>query len=517
VLFNSYEFIFVFLPVALLGYYLLAGAGWTRPAMAWLALASLVFYGYWAVEYLWLLLASITGNYLVGARIGRGVHARAWLVFGVGANLGLLAYYKYAHFIAFNVSVLANERWRIEPIALPLAISFFTFTQIAYLVDRARGVPIRGGIGEYALFVLFFPHLIAGPIVHHAEIMPQFARSAAAGKLYSNLAVGLALFALGLFKKSVIADAWSGYATPIFAAADAGETLTLAEGWGAALAYTLQIYFDFSGYSDMALGLARMFGIRFPLNFDSPYQARDIADFWRRWHMTLSRFLRQYLYIPLGGNRRGRTRTCVNLFATMAIGGLWHGAAWTFVVWGALHGLYLLLHRAWRGWRERHLPALDVHARGYRCVSWSLTFLAVVGAWVVFRAQTLAGAGEILAAMAGLNGFAVEAHFAAKLGDARVLLTWLGVDTVPDTTAIIGKTQLVNAVLLLGFCALAPNTQTWIHRARPALTPVSAPRHPRLRALCWRPRPAWAAATAAVFVYATLQLTRVSEFLYWRF
>ncbi len=304
-LFNSFEFLFLFLPLTLVGFFLSSRIG-RETGILWLVAASLFFYGWWNPVYLWLIVGSTLGNYLIGARIGAALadshrrQARFWLVLGVSANLALLGWFKYAHFFLDTINQFSGSEFTLPAIVLPLAISFFTFQQIAYLVDTWRGIQPEHRLSHYLLFVTFFPQLIAGPIVHHKEMLPQFLTTGETATRWSDLAVGLTIFALGLFKKAVLADGIAPYATPVFDAAARGETLTLLQAWGGALAYTLQLYFDFSGYSDMAIGAARMFGIRLPLNFHSPYKATSIVEFWRRWHMTLSRFLRDYLYIPLG-------------------------------------------------------------------------------------------------------------------------------------------------------------------------------------------------------------------------
>ena len=326
-------------------------------------------------------------------------------------NLALIGYFKYAGFFVSTVAALSGAEWRIEAIVLPLAISFFTFQQIAFLVDAYRHESSERNFLSYCLFVTFFPQLIAGPIVHHKQMLPQFARPGTFSFQPHLVSLGLTVFVLGLFKKVVLADSVAVYGTPVFAAADAGNTLTFFEAWGGALAYTFQLYFDFSGYSDMAIGLALIFGIRLPINFESPYKALSITDFWRRWHITLSTFLRDYLYIALGGNRRGPVRRYINLALTMLLGGLWHGAGWTFVVWGGLHGVYLVVNHAW----HRVVNPDWVTSRLYRLAAWSITFLCVVIGWVFFRSESFSGAVAMLQAMAGFNGAALDVRLAGPL------------------------------------------------------------------------------------------------------
>lgn len=424
-LFNTPVFIVGFLPVALAGFALAMRFGGRDVGLGWVLACSLFFYGWWKPVFLLLLVGSICVNYTVGLRVSR---RRGWLVAGLVFNLGLLGFFKYANFFAGAVG--AHPLW--GGVFLPLGISFFTFQQIMFLVDAYRDESAPVSLLHYACFVAFFPHLIAGPIVRPRHIIPQFATLTLNG-LRENLAAGLEIFLLGLAKKVVLADGLARFADPGFAAVTRGDAVTLLEAWVALLAYALQIYFDFSGYSDMAIGLARMFGIRFPLNFNSPYQARDISDFWRRWNITLSGFLREYLYIPLGGNRRGEARRIANLMITMLLGGLWHGAAWRFVLWGALHGAFLVVH-GWFGRLGLRLPA---------ALSRAVTLLCVVLAWVPFRASGFAAAMDMYAGLAGLHGIAlpeillhaapVLGHVARGvpvlpyLGDARTLSLPLGI------------------------------------------------------------------------------------------
>jgi alginate O-acetyltransferase complex protein AlgI len=397
-LFNSLEFILVFLPVAFLVYFGLNRIRLAVAGKSWLVLASLAFYAWWNVAYLPLILVSILVNYVVGGALARRasgatrgpVKAEWLLAAGVIFDLGLLAYYKYAEFFWDNFGRLFDASPVSLGIVLPLAISFFTFTQIAYLVDSYRGRAKEYDLLNYTLFVTFFPHLIAGPIVHHGEIMPQFKAVANLARRYRNVLAGLALFSVGLAKKVLIADSFAVWATAGF---DQAGSLSFAEAWVSSLSYTFQIYFDFSGYTDMALGSALLFNIRMPFNFNSPYRATNIQDFWRRWHITLSRFLRDYLYIPLGGSRVAPARVYVNLATTFVLGGLWHGASWMFVLWGALHGAAMMLHRIWQRTGLRMSPVL----------AWLLTFNFINVTWVFFRAQTLDDALKVLRGMAGLD------------------------------------------------------------------------------------------------------------------
>ena len=390
-LFNSQTFILGFAPCVLLLYYAVADRTAVRQAV--LVAASLLFYGWWDVRFLPLLIGLTLANWLV-VRVYAAWRADAWLVAGVVMNLAVLGVCKYADFAADTAAGLLgtpHEHWGI---ILPLGISFFTFQKISYLVDLRRGDRHVYGLLEFAAFVTFFPALIAGPLVRHNEIIPQFAASPRRPDMWENLARGAALFLIGLAKKVGVADTVAQVCDPVFAHVAAGSLPSLAEAWAAAGTYTLQIYFDFSGYSDMAIGLGLMFGLRLPLNFAAPYRATSIREFWRRWHITLSRFLRDYLYIPLGGSRAGAARQAANVAVTMLLAGLWHGAAWTFVAWGGLHGMALAANALWRRAGLR-MPGV---------LGWVLLMLFVIAGWVLFRSPSFAAAARMLGGMAGANG-----------------------------------------------------------------------------------------------------------------
>ena len=510
-LFNSHVFILLFLPVTLAGYFLLGRLPDTRPARLWLLLASLVFYGWWSLAFLGLLLGSMLVNYALGHRIGawrtgEPRRAKALMLLGVAANIGLLAWYKYATFIADNVAALTGLEFAIGGVVLPLAISFYTFLQIAYLVDTWRGRAENYGLLDYTLFVTFFPHLIAGPIVHHHELIPQFHRRAIYRFHAEDMAAGLAFFTIGLIKKLVVADPVGALATPIFQTA-AGTPPGLVEAWLGTVAFSVGLYFDFSAYSDMAIGLARMFGIRFPYNFNAPYKADSIIDFWRRWHMTLSRFLRDYVYIALGGNRRGAVRRHANLMATMLLGGLWHGAGWTFVIWGGLHGAYLLVNHAWRAaaLQGRRLPPLGPVA------SRALTLLAVMVAWVFFAAPDLGAAMAVLGGMAGLNGLlqpgtVALADAALQGGPAALAAATGGMALLTTSLSLLILAGALVAILL------APNSQQIVDGR--AAEPDEPQRWHRLR---FRPVMASAWTAAAAFLLALSLMADVKEFVYFQF
>jgi len=391
VLFNSYEFIFLFLPFSFFIYFYLLEKRLITGAKGFLVFASLFFYSWWNIAYLPLILSSMLFNYVIGNSLNENfkkvqLHKKGLLTFGIVTNVALLGYFKYTDFFLENFNLVFDSSVPLLHLALPLAISFFTFQQIAYLVDSYRGETAEYDFLNYALFVTFFPQLIAGPIVHHAEMMPQFASKWNLVKNYKNIATGLFIFSIGLFKKVAIADYFSTFATNGF---DHAEVLNLLEAWATSLSYTFQLYFDFSGYTDMAIGAALLFNIKLPINFNSPYKALDIQDFWRRWHITLSRFLRDYIYIPLGGNRKGSFRTYNNLLATFILGGIWHGAGWTFVFWGFLHGMALVIHRFWK----------QLGFTMPKVLAWFITFNFINIAWVFFRAKEWDDAIKVLTGM----------------------------------------------------------------------------------------------------------------------
>jgi D-alanyl-lipoteichoic acid acyltransferase DltB (MBOAT superfamily) len=486
-LYNSFQFLFIFLPACLLIYFLAARLShWLANAL--LVAMSFVFYAWdsftiisarlWAwranpqldtlghvfanagdsLRNLSVIAVSIVINYALGVLLrwrSRGeIFAYGVLCVGVTANLAALAYFKYSNFLLDNLASITGIGAQHLNVALPLGISFFTFTQIAFLVDAYQGKAKELGFFRYGLFVSFFPHLIAGPIVHHSELMPQFASKGAKRWNATNFHVGIAFLSLGLFKKVIIADTCAPWADRMF---DAAGPLSWLQAWRGAIAYTMQLYFDFSGYSDMAIGLAMMFNIRLPDNFDSPYKSVSIVDFWRRWHMTLSRFLRDYLYIPLGGNRKGEGRRLINLMVTMLLGGIWHGAGWTFALWGLYHGILLTVNHLWA---RAKLPLPSLVAR-------PLTFVAVVVGWVMFRAKDLRIAADRLRTMAGRGpGTAPHETMTPELTTQWVILglLLLLVNFMPTTKQWVEAKPLsypraVFLAVLFFFCLL------WMHDA----------------------------------------------------
>ena len=522
-LFNSFEFILLFLPITLAIYFLAGRAADPRWALGWLLLASLFFYAWWNPANLWIIVCSVCFNYVLARYL---IHPadqrrRSWFLgLGVAANLSLLGYFKYANFFVDNWHALGGPPIHLARVILPIAISFFTFQQIVFLVEAYRGRAGDYDFLHYALLVTFFPHLIAGPIVHYREMLTQFTRPGVRRFAASHVSVGVTIFCIGLFKKVIIADGIAPHANAVFGAAASDIHLSFFEAWSGALAYTFQLYFDFSGYSDMAIGLARMIGIRFPMNFDSPYKAANIIDFWRRWHITLSRFLRDYLYIPLGGNRKGPARRHVNLLTTMLLGGLWHGAGWTFVVWGGLHGVYLVLNHFWqtasaRLGRERTTPAGRAAAR-------ALTFGAVVVAWVFFRATSFPAAMTMLRAMFLGEGLSLPQNLAGRLGGLQPLVSFAGLrfDGVAPNGLLVPELVARWIVVLALIAWFAPNTQELMARYRPVLGQrPRAGQVPGFRWLLWRPSYAWGIAVAllSAAALANMWIGDNAEFLYFQF
>ena len=489
-LFNSYEFIFLFLPITIVLFFGAIELRKLTIAKVWLLLSSIFFYGYWKITYLPLLLFSVIGNYFFGKYINHSrlgsKKAKILLVSGICFNLIILGYYKYANFFLTSFNQIFHTSWVVPEILLPLAISFYSFTQIAYLVDAYQGQTKNRqyNLLDYTLFVTVFPQLIAGPILRHDELIPQFEKLKNFIFNHKNMAIGITWFTLGLAKKVLIADKLSPWVEVVFSNAD---RVSFIEAWIGALSYTFQLYFDFSGYSDMAIGLGWMLNISLPINFNSPYKAISISDFWRRWHITLSNFLRDYLYIPLGGNRKGKIRQYTNLLVTMLLGGLWHGAGWTYIIWGGMHGLFLIINHSWR--------KLGIALPKF--LGWLITFNAVIFSWVLFRASSLSDAMSMLQTMIGMKGIVLLEEF-------KSVFSWLnnfGVEfknwqelayLPPDY-----KTSLI-ILLLTGIVAIfLPNTQQIMQKFKPT----------------W-----WATlAVSAIAVINLLLLNRVSEFLYFQF
>lgn len=429
-LFNSYAFIFIFLPSVLLAFHVGRQCS-RRVGLGAVSVLSLVFYGLWDPRYLFLLVPSLLINYALGEILAR-TRARLWLIAGVAANLAVIGWFKYSAFFYVTATGSGPPDF-MRGIVLPLGISFITFQKIAYLVDIWRGYPKAESFDRFAFFVLFFPQLIAGPIVLFRNINRQIRRARHDDALLrASFQLGLILFAIGLFKKVVIADSMTLYADGVFDYAGRPDfVIGFIDGWVGAIAYSLQLYFDFSGYSDMAIGLARMMGFRLPTNFNSPYQATSIIDFWRRWHITLSSFFRDYVYIPLGGNRQGLAMQAAFVLIVFFLTGLWHGAGWTFIVWGSMHGVLVLANHLWLRWSRWRMPTI---------LAWPATITAVIVLWVIFRATSLGAATTVLIAMAGASGVLGGAALAElnlyRVPVALPALVFIAALTLPNSTVL---------------------------------------------------------------------------------
>ncbi|MBN1161077.1 MAG: MBOAT family protein [Dehalococcoidales bacterium] len=521
-LFNSYIFLFIFLPVTLLGYYFIGKRYSSRAVIIWLVAASLVFFAWSNPIYLILLSASVLFNYAYGRILVKPIQRRTLIMaLGVAANILLLGYFKYANFFIDNINALFDTGFHLETVVLPLAISFFTLQQITYLVDIYRGQWQEHGFWDYCLFVTFFPKLLSGPIVRMREMMPQIGKNFRPRLSTQVVSIALTILFLGLFKKVVLADQIGTYVAPVFDAATRGSGISFFNSWTGALGYTFQLYFDFSAYSDIAIGLGLLFGIKLPLNFYSPYKSKSIIEFWRRWHITLSTFIRDYLYIPMGGNRHGFARQVIYLLAAMAIAGLWHGAGWTFVIWGGLHGFYLAVNHGWR----RLKKALGIESDVQKSPWWSsapstlFTFIAVTIAWVFFRADSLSAAVEMFKGMFGVYGFHLPVTYYAPLGAVGQFLNNIGVSfdlqyPLPGFVPL----AIIWILIALFICWFLPNVQEYMSDFQPALEGFRGEsKKPRFSWLRWKPSLASALVVSIIIALAFLGLNQVTQFIYFRF
>ena len=499
--FSSLEFIYLFLPPVLIGFLCLRAMRMQTAIIWWLIMASLVFYMCWSPKHLILLLLSVGFNYLLHLYL-KTSRSKAALTFGVVVNLAMLGVFKYADFFIGNLGALTGVEIAELGLVLPLAISFYTFQQISFLRDTYQDKLVNCDFKKYVLFVTFFPQLIAGPIVMQRDTIPQFTMNNFSNRYLTNIMTGATLFAIGLFKKIVLADGIAPIANAAFNLADQGTNVPLEAAWLGAVAYTFQIYFDFSGYCDMALGLALMFGIRLPINFNSPYRSLSIVEFWRRWHITLSRFLRDYLYIPMGGNKSGLLGTRGNLAITMLLGGLWHGAGWNFIIWGGLHGGYLMINHIWSGSSFGNSFRAIIHPYVYAIFAWLITMLAVIVAWVFFRAETFNGATLMLQSMFGF-------------ADYLSINTWQ--DIIPDS-GIAPYFLLAMTAIVVFF----PNSIEFTQRYKPVLDTTKELGKPLFEffQFKWSPTPSWSVALSAIVFVSIIQIYRLNdltEFIYFNF
>ncbi|MCX5830895.1 MAG: MBOAT family protein [Deltaproteobacteria bacterium] len=499
--FNSYLFLFLFLPLSLVLFHALKNMGYWCLSLLWLLAASLFFYGYGKTEYLLLLVISILINWWTAFFLGKEKNGKVFLTAGILFNVLLLGYFKYSYFILDSVVSITGLNLNPVVLALPVGISFYTFQQIAFLIDTYRMPVERCRFTDYCLFITFFPKLFAGPIVRHREMMPQLAAKLEL-LVQEDIAVGITLFVFGLCKKVIIADLFGSYANPVFTTLAQGGIVNIYNCWVGVLSYTFQIYYDFSGYSDMAIGLSRMFGIRLPLNFHSPYKATNMVEFWHRWHITLSRFLRDYLYIPLGGSHLGYLRMTVNLLITMLIGGIWHGAGWNFLWWGAWHGVGLVAAHGW--WKLRsHNPGREKKTRLSCTLAWSLTFFYVTLGWVLFRAENMAVAGTIYKTLFALDGIVLPAEWSGIF----TLTTW-----PISFHGSFSRTPMAHLLLVFCLTLFSPNSQELLRDYMGNDTIKIDSWMPK-----WTPSVPWALFVTTLFLAALANMSSVSEFLYFQF
>jgi len=549
-LFNSFPFIFVFLPVTLAGFLILGSLASRQWSLRWIVACSMAFYGIWVPHNLIIIMLSVVTNYIIATKIRDCIAsdrpneklATILLTFGITANLLFLGYFKYMNFFVENLNEVLGLDLGISKVLLPLGISFITFQKIGFLIDvRARNVK-QFTLDDFFVFVFFFPQLIAGPIVHYREMMPQFDQLKT--RLNSaDFVVGISLFSLGLFKKVILADGIVPYVSPGFTAAANGVPVTLFAAWTSALAFSFQIYFDFSGYTDMALGLARMFGIRLPMNFNSPFKASSIIEFWSRWHITLTRFLTDYLYTPIvmkltrsrmrsGKPVMGRKAPTVTAFLvlvfwpmmlTMLLSGFWHGAGYTYILWGGMHGALLVINHAWREWRPKTWDRAT-YDRVMTPVGFFITFFSVVFTMVIFRAGSVDEAVGVYRGMLGFNGASMPVAVLNELGAVKDVLLSLGI--TPDISS--GNYFVFSSLWICGLLFIAlfvPNSMEIMRRFEPALyfdanvdhghqwRFLASRRNTFIFSLCNR----WAFCMALIFLIGVLGLNRPSEFLYWQF
>ncbi len=504
-LFNSYIFIFVFLPLAVAGYFLLNHFQCYQAGKLFLTGMSLWFYAYFHISYLWILLCSIAVNYICHLLMTRRFHVKWTAAVGILLNIGILFYFKYYDFFLENLNRIFHTGLSLTGVLLPLGISFFTFQQIAFLVDTAKGTVDRQNLIDYALFVTFFPQLIAGPIVSHEEMLPQFQDISRKRFSAENFYMGLRIFVLGLSKKVLLADTFGkavNWGFQYYTVLDGLNTFV------AALFYTLQLYFDFSGYCDMARGIGYLFNIRIPVNFLSPYKAANILEFWERWHITLTRFFTRYVYIPLGGNRKGIFRTCLNVMIVFCISGIWHGAGWTFLVWGMLHGCLTVATRLWKEMKQnrgRRMDGWDVEkTSGKKSLAGSLgrvfcvflMFLFLICSWLIFRADTLAQAGYMLKNMLSFSGKRIYLEFAGffQLPEFWYAMKLFHLDKLPFASYYCMAGFIIAALILIFCCRNLYESETG---SRPGILSVSC--------------------LVVLSVWCVLSLSQVSTFLYFNF
>ena len=522
-LFNSIEFLLFYLPIVVIVYYYLINRFNSSAHIYFLVISSLIFYGWWNPNHIFLIIISVLVNYYLSKKI---IHfkrvyfyKKLFLIFGIIFNLGLLAYFKYMNFFIENLSYILDKDFSVFLIILPLGISFYTFQQIAFLVDTFKQKTNGTKLHNYFLFVSFFPQLISGPIVHHKEMMFQFIRLKEKSKhLWENLSLGFTVITIGLFKKVVIAEKMANWSDQIFSYSASGGVLTFLEAWIGVLCFSFQIYFDFSAYSDIAIGLALLFGIKLPINFYSPYKATSIIEFWRLWHITLSRFLKNYLYIPLGGNKHGNIRRYLNLFLVMLLGGLWHGAGWTFILWGFLHGLFLTLNHMFRTLIKLLNLKILIHNIFYLWFFRVLTFILVSLAWVLFRSEDLVSSLSMYNSLFGLNGVTLPTHYELYFGDFVFYLKLLGINfnTTPNFGGGFQILWIIAMFLLVWFC---PNTIEIMSKFKIHIENENFNKYSNFNFIKWRPNSFFSLILSLVIFFVIIKIFqgREGEFIYFQF
>ncbi len=517
-IFSSYNFVLFFLPSLCLCLFFIQHLK-KKYLMCLLGISSLIFYGFWDWSLLWVLLLSIFINFLLATIIiacDRNSLVRKYcLILGITFNLSLLAYFKYSNFFIDNINQIINFNVPSLNIILPLGISFYTFQQIAYLVDIHNNDVDKHNFLNYFLFVTFFPQLIAGPIVHHKEMMPQFIRGQA-GYFNSNLiAQGIAFFIIGLFKKVIMADSMASYASPVFNAAEKGIVIPFLEAWTGSVAYTFQIYFDFSGYSDMAIGLGLIFGLKLPINFFSPYKSTSLIEFWKSWHITLSRFLKYYLYIPLGGNQKGFYRRYFNIFLVMFIGGIWHGASWTFILWGFLHGTGIIINHIWRDlFIKSNIKVINSSLSEWTGCFLTLIFLNFT--WVFFRSTNIETALNIISGMLGLNGLVLPETYLDYLGAFTSIFLNYNVKFEAGYL-FLGLEQLLTLFVFLIIVLTFPNTTEFTSYLSTKNLKKYSETQNFLRFIKWKPNIFWGLLFSFISIICLIFMSRSGEFLYFQF
>ena len=522
-LFNSLEFLLIFLPITTLIYYFLLFRYKKEAHLNFLIIASLFFYGWWEPKYLILICLSIGINYLSGLLIIKSLdnyfYKKFFLIIGIIFNLSLLFYYKYMFFMMEIFDSIFEFKINFLSVVLPLGISFFTFQQIAFLVDIYNEEKFNKKINYYFLFITFFPQLIAGPIVHHKEIIEQYSYlKLKIQVVWKNLSLGLTLITIGLFKKVLLADKLAIWVDRAFNYSANEGTLTFIESWINVFFFSFQIYFDFSAYSDIALGLALLFGLKLPINFFSPYRATNVIEFWRLWHITLSSFLKNYLYIPLGGNKKGKSKQLVNLLIVMLLGGVWHGAGWTFILWGLTHGLLLSINHIMQYIKSPFYNNYLKKNYNYICLCRLFTFVLVTMAWVLFRAENVDSAINIYLSLLGFNGISLPTHYEILIGDFAYFLKQLGV-SFKNLPNYGGGVQIIWLVFMFFWIWFLPNSIELMSKYNVFLETKDFKFKLEKSLIKWIPNKLYSIFFSFIFIFIIIKIFQgqEGEFIYFQF